>query len=107
MGLGSKYLGWLNCLWVHVSKIVSYDGIDQDPIEMIGGLTQGALESAILFNLANVPLNLALINLETDQYFPIEHEMSPDLANRNRLLTYSDDSCVVLRFSAEKLYRDS
>ena len=82
---------------------MSYGGIDQEPIEMTGGLTQGDPESAILFNLANVPLNLALLNLETDQYYPIEHEMTPELANRNRLLTYSDDSCVILRFTSESI----
>ena len=36
MGLGSKYLGWLNCLWAGMSGVVSYGGIYQEPIEMTG-----------------------------------------------------------------------
>ena len=79
-----------------MSGRISYGGIEQEPIEMTGGLTQGAPESAILFNLANIPLNLVLLNLECDQFYPIEHELPQELSNCNRLQTYSDDSCTVV-----------
>ena len=56
MGLGPTFLRWVDCLWVGLSGRISYGGIEQEPIEMTGGLTQGAPESAVLFNLANIPL---------------------------------------------------
>ena len=54
MGLGPTFLRWVGCLWVGMSGRISYGGIEQEPIEMTGGLTQGAPESAVLFNLANI-----------------------------------------------------
>ena len=103
MGLGPTYLRWLDCLWVGMSGKISYGGIEQEPIEMTGGLTQGVPESAILFNLVNIPLNLALLNLESDQYYPVEHELTPELSNKNRLLTYSDDSCIIVEGIPESI----
>ena len=96
MGLGPTFLRWIDCLWVGMSGRISYGGIEQEPIEMTQGLTQGAPESATLFNLANIPLNLVLLNLECDQFYPIEHELPHELSNSNRLQTYSDDSCTVV-----------
>merc|ERR1712237_226226 len=46
----------------------------------------------LLFNLANIPLNLILQNLEIYQYYPMEIELPAKIVNRNRLNTYSDDS---------------
>merc|ERR1712237_237483 len=46
----------------------------------------------LLFNLANIPLNLILQNLEIYQYYPMEIELPAKIVNRNGLNTYSDDS---------------
>ena len=103
MGLGPKFLKWVDCLWEGMSGVISYGGIEQEPINLSGGLTQGAPESAVLFNLANIPLNLILLNLRESQYYPMEHELPFEMANGNRLNTYSDDSCTFVEGSPKSI----
>ena len=86
-----------------MTGIISYGGIEQEPIKLSSGLTQGAPESAVLFNLANIPLNLILQNLEIDQYYPMEHELPAEVANKNRLNTYSDDSVTFVEGSPKSI----
>ena len=58
LGVGEKFIGILNCLWGGMQGYVSYGGVEQEPIDMQGRLTLGAPESALLFNVALIPLKV-------------------------------------------------
>ena len=46
--------------WNGMKGLVRYGGVEQEAIDMCGGLTQGAPELALLFNVALIPLHSVL-----------------------------------------------
>ena len=51
LGVCDEFISMLGCLWSGMKGVINYDGIQQEEFTMLGGLSQGAPESALLFNL--------------------------------------------------------
>ena len=107
LGVGTKFIKMLNCLWEGMSGHVSYGGVEQEAIPMGGGLTQGAPESALLFNLVFIPLNTVLGNLMTRAYCVGNNLKSvaryTDEMQRRRLISYSDDTNYICKLNEEEI----
>ena len=99
LGVGEAYIGMLGHLWDGMKGLVNYGGVEQEAMDMSGGLTQGAPESALLFNVALIPLQAVLSGIKgycMGKGLKGAEGYEEEMEKRN-IVTYSDDSNICCR----------